>query len=430
MLSDAPQPGPGLMDSLATQVVHIAETEQTEDFLKIIQSVTYGDTILLADGAAKALILNTKGFETRSISEPDSEKNLAGPREGFSEGLLKNLSLIRRRVRTHELKMKIIHLGERTETCTCVCYMESLVNKTVLEEVMKRLGKIHMDGVLDTNYITEMIRDKQYSPFRTIGYTERPDVIVGKLLEGRIAILMDGTPMVITLPYLFIENFQSSEDYYLSFYYTSFSRLLRIAAFFLTITVPGFYVAIVAFHQEMLPSSLIINIAIEQQSVPLPAAVEAFIMLLVFDVLRETGVRMPSNVGQALSIVGALVIGQAAVQAKLVSAPMIIVVATTGITNLLVPKINASAIYFRFLTLALSSMLGLFGFVIALSLLAIHLFNLQSFGVPQVTLSGNLKYQEWKDVPIRGPWWKMLTRITPVAQDSVRMVVKDGNDDG
>ena len=153
-------------------------------------------------------------------------------------------------------------------------------------------------------------------------------------------------------------------------------------------------------------------------------------MLLVFDILRETGVRMPSNVGQALSIVGALVIGQAAVEAKLVAAPMIIVVATTGITNLLVPRINAPVIYFRFFTLALSTIFGLFGFVIALSVLAIHLFNLQSFGVPQVTLSGNLKYQEWKDVPIRGPWWKMFTRITPIAQDSVRMAVKDGNDDG
>jgi spore germination protein KA len=430
MLSDVPQPGPGLMDSLTTQVVQIAEAEQTEDFMKIIQSVTYGDTILFADGASKALILNTKGFESRSIMEPDSEKTLTGPREGFSESLMKNLSLIRRRVRTHELKMKMLTLGRRMQTAACVCYIEGIVSKKILNELLTRLSRIDIDGVLDTNYITEMIRENRYSPFRTVGYTERPDSVIAKLLEGRIAIFLDGTPTVLTVPYLFIENFQSSEDYYLSFYYTSFSRLLRILGFLLTVSVPGLYIAIVAFHHEMLPTPLLINIAIERQGVPLPAAVEAFVMLVVFDILRETGVRMPSSVGQALSIVGALVIGQAAVQAKLVAAPMIIVVATTGITNLLVPKSNAPVIYFRFFVLLLSSMFGLFGFVIGMSVMAIHVFNLQSLGIPQVTLTGMLNYQEWKDVPVRSPWWDMVNRTPSMTQDIVRQAGRNGDQNG
>jgi len=245
-------------------------------------------------------------------------------------------------------------------------------------------------------------------------------VVAAKLLEGRIAIFLDGSPVVLTVPYLFIENFQSSEDYYLNFSYTSFSRMLRILGFFLTITVPGFYISIVAFHQEMLPTPLLINIANERQGVPLPAAAEAFIMLIVFDILRETGVRMPSNTGQALSIVGALVIGQAAVEAKLVAAPMIIIVGLTGITALLVPKMNAPIIFIRIFILLGASVMGLFGMVLTLSALFIHMLNLDSFGVSQLTPSAKLQFQDVKDKMIRAPWWTMIRRPVKIGQDTVR----------
>ncbi len=426
MVSNNVVPGHMLLDTLQNQVIQIAEAEQTTDFIKIIESISYGDTVLFAEGVDKALILDTKSFTTRTTAEPDNEKILSGPREGFTESIMQNLSFIRRKVRTNELKMRFVSVGRRTQTSICVCYIKGIASQDIVDEVFRRLGKIDIDAVLDSNYITELIRDDKWALFRTTGYTERPDVAVGKMLEGRIAIFVDGTPVVITAPYLFIENFQSSEDYYLSFYYTSFSRLLRIVGFLLTIGVPGIYIAIVAFHHEMLPTPLLINITAERQSVPFPAALESFIMLVVFDILRETGIRMPTNVGQALSIVGALVIGQAAVEAKLVAAPMIIVVATTGITNLLVPKLNAPVIYLRFVVLTLSSIFGFFGFVLATSTMLIHILTLTSFGIPQVSLGGSFQFQGMKDVAIRAPWWLMRLRSRKMAQDMTRLNYKDG----
>ena len=428
MISEAAQPGPQLMDILSKQVIQIGEAAWTADFSKVIESICYGDTVLFAEGIDKALILNTKGFTTRSTTEPENERSLSGPREGFTESIMQNLSFIRRKMRTNDLKMKFQSLGRRSNTSICVCYLGSIANQAVLQEVYKRLGQIDIDAVLDSNYITELIRDKRWALFRSTGYSERPDVVVSKLLEGRVAIFIDGTPSVLTVPYLFIENFQSNEDYYLSFYYTTYSRLLRIIGFFLTVGVPGIYIAIVAFHHEMLPTPLLINIAAERQSVPLPAALEAFIMLIVFDILRETGIRMPSNVGQALSIVGALVIGQAAVEAKMVAAPMIIVVGITGITSLLIPKLNAPVIYFRFFVLMSSSVFGFFGFVLSTSCMMIHVFNLTSMGIPQTTLGGDLKHQQIKDIAIRMPWWQMLVRPPMLTQNLTRLKQKGNGD--
>jgi spore germination protein KA len=335
---------------------------------------------------------------------------IRGPREGFTESMLTNISLVCRKLRTNELKLTYVTLGDRTNTKGCICYLDSIVNKQVLSEFKKRLNKIKIDGVLDTNYITELTKDKPWSLFRTTNYTERPDGVVAKLLEGGIAFILDGSPMVLTLPYLFMENFQNGEDYYLIYYYTSFSRMVRILGFFLTITVPAFYIAIVAYHKEMLPTQLFINIAIDRHSVPLPAAVEAFIMLIVFDLIRETGIRMPSNIGQALSIVGAIVIGQATVEAKLIAAPMIIVIAFTGITSLVVPKLNAPIIFTRIFLLILASTLGLFGLMIGLSILLVHILNLSSYGISQTNNIGDTSFQKIKDSFFRAPWWKMVKR--------------------
>lgn len=408
------------IEGLVKRVLNAVEMKITNSWEEIVDGITYGDAVMFLSDCSRAIILPAKKFELRSVEEPDSEKIISGPREGFNESLIVNLTLLRRKLRTQDLKMKYYTFGRRTQTKGCICYLDSLVNKRILKLLNERLQKIDIDGVLDTNYISELIRDSPYSPFRSTGYTERPDVVAAKLLEGRIAIFLDGTPVVLTVPYLFIENFQSSEDYYLNFYYTSFSRMLRILGFFITITVPGFYISIVAFQHEILPTPLLINIATEQQGVPLPAAAEAFIMLIVFGILRETGVRMPSNTGQALSIVGALVIGQAAVEARLVAAPMIIIIGITGITALLVPKMNAPIIFIRMFILMCASVMGLFGMMLSLSTLFIHMLNLDSFGVSQLTPSAKLQFQDVKDKLIRAPWWMMLRRPVKIGQDSVR----------
>lgn len=419
LASSAPE-GPAIR-AFVEKTVQIDDVETTDTAVSVVEAVSYGSTVLFADGEKSALILGTKNFVTRTISEPDNERTLQGPREGFTEALMVNLSMLRRRVRTHHLKMKLHTIGRRTHTLTCLCYIDGLVNEKILAELLRRLSKIDIDAVLDSNYIAELIKDGRYSPFRTTGHTERPDTVIARLLEGRIALIVDGSPTVLTLPYLFIENFQNAEDYYMHFAYTSFTRMIRIFGFILTVIVPGLYIAVVAYHHEMLPTQLLINVSIERQGVPLPASIEAFLMLLVFDILRETGVRMPSNIGQALSIVGALVIGQAAVDAEMVAAPMIIIVALTGITHLLVPRLSEPVIYLRYFCLLAGSTFGFYGLVLAMAAVVIHVLNLRSFGISQVSAEGRMKFQEVKDTVFRAPWPKMRLRPKKLTKDRVRM---------
>lgn len=409
------------IDRLIHQVISVNQIKKTNQWKEIIESVTYGDSILFIDGESEALILNTKSFNTRGIGEPVNEKVLLGPREGFCEVLMINLSMVKRKIRNNDLKIKFQSFGVRTHTQICICYVDKLVNKKVLGELYRRLETIEIDGVLDSHYITEFIQDSKMSPFHTIGYTERPDVVVGKLLEGRIALFVDGSPVVLTLPYLFIENFQCNEDYYLNYYYASLGRILRIFGFILGITLPAFYIVTVAFNQEIFPTTLLTNLVRERTGAPLPAVLELIVMLILFDILKETGMRMPTGIGQALSIVGAIVIGQAAVAAKLVTAPMLIIIALTAISSFMVPKMNAPIIYCRMLLIILSSILGLLGFITGVSILLTHLLNLYSFGIPQITSMDSLKYKEVKDTFIRGPWWKMIEQSSDLTENKKRL---------
>lgn len=416
----------GVIEKQILQANGIKKVTNVKD---IVESITYGETALFIDGFDKVFVINTQKFTLRSITEPENEKILMGPREGFNESILFNISMLHRRLRTNDFKVEYKTIGKRSNTKIALCYMNSVVRPELLEQLNKRLKQIDIDGIIDSNYIIELIKDNKLSPFRTIGNTERPDVVIGKILEGRIAILVDGTPMALTLPYLFIENFQSSEDYNLGFYYTSFSRIIRMFGFFITCNVPALYIAVVAFHHEMLPTSLFLNITMERQSVPLPAALEAFIMLFVFEILRETGVRMPTGIGQTLSIVGALVIGQAAVAAKLVAAPMIIVVGIAGITSLLTPKMNAASLTLRFTILSMASMFGLFGFLIMNCFWIIHTLNLESFGVKQINYLEKGWKKKAKDNIIRMPWTKLNMRPFDIANQNnlIRNSVSDGD---
>ncbi|CDZ23321.1 spore germination protein, GerA family [[Clostridium] cellulosi] len=399
----------GILDKTAKSVVTSGSVNRTNNMEEILESLLYGSTILIADGENEALILETKGWKTRSIVEPKSEKVLRGPREGFVESIMMNISMVRRRIKTPDLKFNFLTLGTRTKTKVCICYLESLVNKNVLDELNRRLNSFEIDGVLDANYISEMISDAPYSPVKTIGSTEKPDVVAAKLLEGRIAMFVDGTPMVLTCPCLFIENFQSDEDYYINYYFSSIGRFIRISAFFISIMTPAIYVAVTTFHQEFLPTKLLLSISAARQGVPFPTVFETLLLLVVFEILREAGARMPQSIGQTLSIVGVLVLGQAAVEAKIVSAPIIIVVAITGLTGIMVPRIKGLDIIVRFGLLVVVSIAGLYGFLFAMLGLLIHLYNLNSFGVP--ILDGmRLGPQNNKDTFMRAPWWHMKNR--------------------
>lgn len=424
LLASQVKKGSNAIDLLLNHVLQVSEVKTVTKIKDIIQAITYGDTVLLVEGQDQAIILNSKYFFMRGVMEPDNEKAVSGPREGFSEVLLVNLSLIRRRLRTNDLKMKYYNMGRRTQTQMCICYVDSLVDKKVLNELYHRLDKISIDGVLDVNYISENIRDRKYSLFRETGVTEKPDSVVGKLLEGRIAVFVDGSPVVMTIPYFFIENFQIGDDYYTNYFYASITRILRITSYFLAVLTPGLYLALVAFHKEMIPTVFFLNVAAERSSVPFPVIIEMTLMLIVFDFLREAGLRMPSNVGSALSIVGALVIGQAAVDAKILDAPVIIVVGFSAITSLLTPRMGAAIVVTRFMFLYAAGLLGLYGFILVLIALIIHLYNLESFGVPQLKIYEDIEYQNIKDIFIRGPWFGMKKR-PDIAQDLIRLKIED-----
>ena len=300
----------GTLDAIARLVISANDVKRYGDINELISLMLYGDTLLLLDGENDALVINTKGFPIRSVEEPANEKTLQGPRDGFNESILMNIAQVRRKLQTPQLKFKYQKIGNLTSTKVCLSYIDGVAKPEIIAEAERRLANIKMEGILDSNYIREHIRDGgALSIFKTTGVTERPDIIAAKLLEGRVAIFVDGSPAVLTLPMVFLEMFQTNEDYYTSFYYASINRILRVISFLFTITVPGVYLALVTFHQEIIPTTLLMSIASAQNAVPFPTIVEMLLMLFAFELLREAGSRMPSNIGQALSIVGALVLG-------------------------------------------------------------------------------------------------------------------------
>lgn len=414
-----------VLDMLAGQVLLSSSIQRSSDSEAIIQAIVYGDSLLIIDGYSEALILNTKGWIKRGIEEPEAEVVFKGPREGFNESIIVNLSLIRRKLRTQDLVMKFRNFGDRTHTKGCICYIDGIANKEIIAELEKRLDTFSIDGTIDVNYISEFITDKPYWLFQTVGSSERPDTIAAKMLEGRIALFLDGTPVVLTLPQLFIENFQSNDDYYLSYVFASISRLVRLIGFTISISIPAIYVSLICFHHEMLPIPLIVSISMARQNVPLPTIIEVFVMLILFEILRETGSRIPTGMGQSLSIVGALVIGQAAVEAKLISSPMIVIVATSAITGLLVPKIKGGIIIIRVLLLIASSILGLYGYIFGMMGLLIYLTHMESFGVPILAGSCDDSYLNQKDTVFRSPWKSMKNRPKELSVNTARVNIDE-----
>ncbi|WP_052098225.1 spore germination protein [Paenibacillus stellifer] len=371
-----------------------------------------GNTIILIDGHNIALAASTTGWETRSINEPTSQGVIRGPKEGFTENLRTGTSMLRRRLKSPDLRIEEYKIGRRTRTGIALVYLEGVASEQVLAEVRRRLDAIDTDGILESNYIEELIQDGGLTPFPTLQNTERPDSLAGGILEGQVGIIIDGTPFALLAPSTFFSFFQSSEDYYQRYDISSFLRLIRFTAFFVSLLLPALYIAITTFHQEMVPTTLLVSLAAQREGVPFPALIEALMMEVTFDVLREAGVRMPRAIGPAISIVGALVLGQAAVQAGLVSAAMVIVVSFTAISNFVIPSlaIANSIRLIRFLLMLIAGTVGLFGIMSFMMVLLIHMASLQSFGVPYLSPMAPMKLSYLKDIFIRVPLWNMSTR--------------------
>lgn len=392
------------------RVISMTAIEERKFFKDTIADITSGNTVLFIDGYNKALSIEAHGWETRNVTEPNTDVVVRGPHEGFTETLRTNTALLRRKIKNPNLKIEHMTIGKQTKTEICIVYIEGIVNDKIVQEVKNRLSRIKTDSILESGYIEQFIEDAPFSPLPTVGNSEKPDMVAGKILEGRVAILTDGTPFVLTVPYLFIEAFQITEDYYSRSFYTTLIRWIRFLSFLIGIFAPALYVALTTFHQEMIPPALLISMATAQEGVPFPAFIEALMMIIIFEILREAGLRLPRPVGQAVSIVGALVIGDAAVSAGLIGAPMVIVVAITAISSFAVPSINDSITIKRFYYLLLAGPMGLYGIMLGVAGMLSHMTSLQSYGVPYLSPFAPTNPSDFKDVFTRAPWWMMTRR--------------------
>lgn len=392
------------------------------DYNSLFHSLLSGDTILLVDGENTATAASVRGWRDRGVSETSSENVVRGSREGFSESLRTNTTLVRRRIKDPSLWMESMQIGHVSRTDVAIMYIKGIVNDQIVEEVHSRLSNINIDSILESGYIEELIQDETMTPFPTVYYSERPDVIAAELLEGKIAIFVDGTPIVLCVPAPFVSFMHAAEDYYQRADISSFIRLLRYVGILVSLLSPSFYIAVTTFHQEMIPTFLLISLASQREAVPFPAFFEALMMELTFEILREAGVRMPKYIGAAISIVGTLVIGQAAVQAGFISAAMVIVVSITAISSFVLPSYNMSIAFrmLRFPLMGLAASFGLVGIFVGCTIIILHLCSLRTFGVPYMTPLAPMIPVDNKDTLLRLPHRFMIRRPRLINQKNIQ----------
>lgn len=397
-------------NSIEEKLVTTGSVERGKKVAAAVDGILSGDTVLMVEGLDEFLVISTRGWEKRAIEEPQSEVVVRGPREGFTETLRTNTALLRRKIRNPDLTFENMRIGKRTGTDVSIAYIKGIADDGLIAEIRRRLDRIQTDSILESGYIEEFIEDAPFSIFPTVARSERPDAVAGKILEGRVAVLVSGTPFVLTVPMLLVEVFQSPEDYYSRAYYGSLVRWIRFVAFGISMLLPAVYVALLSFHQELIPTSLLITLAATREGLPFPPVIEALGMGLIFEVLREAGIRLPRPIGQAVSIVGALVVGQAAVTAGLVGAPMVIVVASTAIASFVIPTLADASAFLRVILTLSAGVLGAFGIIICLLVILIHLASLRSFGTPYLAPLTPFFATDFKDVVGRAPWWAMWLR--------------------
>jgi spore germination protein KA len=396
---------------------------------KVTELLLQGYSILFIDDRNIAYAAETSGGERRPVSESNVETVVRGPRESFNESWITNVGLIRRKIYSPKLQIYKKQIGQETKTTVVVLSVKGVAKESIVKEVISRLDKIKIDGVLESLYIEEMIEDPNgYTPFPTVFNSEKPDRIAAGLLEGRVAIIVDGTPVVLLVPTTISLFLTSNEDYYQRYDFSSALKILRMFTFILSFVLPGVYVALLTFHQEMIPTPLLIAITGQREGVPFGIAIEVAIMEITFEILREAGLRLPKTIGAAVSIVGGLVLGQAAVEAGLVGQATVIAVSLTAICSFTTPSYNIAitARLLRFVLLLLSATLGAFGLIFGLLFIFIHLNSLRSFSVPYLSPLVPFHKGNWRDLFIRVSWPRMKNRPNEVAGDNQDRLPSDG----
>ncbi|MDY7222459.1 spore germination protein [Halalkalibacterium halodurans] len=390
----------------------VGDVKDINEWNGMIYCILSGDVVILIDGCATAIVGSTRGGETRSISEPKTEVNIRGPLDSFTESIGTNTSLIRRRLKSPNLRLERMRVGKISQTEISLIYLKGIAEDRLVAEIKQRLNDIQIDAILESGNLEELVQDETFTPFPTVFNTERPDVAVGNLLEGRIALLVDGTPNTLILPTTFSQFFKAAEDYYQRFDFAVFMRLIRYFSFFTLLLLPSIYISVTAYHHEMIPTPLAINLVAQREGVPFPVVFEALLMEVAFETMREAGTRMPRAVGQAVSIVGAVVLGQAAVEAGIVTAMMVIIVAFTGIASFTMPgfTLATSARLIRFPMMLAAATLGFYGVIMGVILLVAHMSSLRSFGIPYLSPFAPFGFKHQKDTIWRIPFKKPTTR--------------------
>ncbi|MBU9714832.1 spore germination protein [Bacillus tamaricis] len=417
-----PALGVYLSERITKHLVSNPSIATVSKFKDGIDGLLSGQSLLLVDFCEEAFLISTPGWDARSVNEPQTEPVIRGPKDGFVEKLSTNTALVRRRIKDPFFRIESLQLGERSKTEIAIGYIEGIVRDGLVDEVKQRLQDIKIDAIIESGYVEELINDAPLSPFVTVQGTERPDKVSAEVYEGRVAIFVDNTPYVLIVPTHFWQFLNASDDYYSHYLIGSFYRILRYIAFVVSLTLPSIYVMLVSFHIEMLPTPLAITIAAGREAIPFPVLIEALAMEIAFELMREAGLRMPKPVGQAVSIVGSLIIGQAAVDAGLVSPIMVIVVATTGIASFAIPNYDASYSLrlLRFPLLIASGTMDLLGFAAIFVIIIIHALSLRSFGEPFMSPILPMYGTDMKDTMVRMPWWSKKNRPTTAKGDTKR----------
>ncbi|KON90341.1 spore gernimation protein KB [Sporosarcina globispora] len=407
-----------LFTYIKENILTVGTVEDITDWNKMLLSLLSGQTILLIDGYNHAIGCSAQGGELRAITEPTTEPAVRGPKESFVEALITNTAMVRHRIKSPNLRVEMMKLGKVTQTEVALMYVNGIVNDKLLAEVKERLDKIEADEIVGSNTIEEWIIDDFWTPWPTILKTERPDVVQGEIQEGRVAVFVDGTPTTLILPAIWIQFLHTAEDYYLRWQFASFLRFIRLVGFLITLIGPSLFIAFLTYHPELIPTPLLINLTAQRQGIPFPVFIEALIMEFTFEVLREAGIRMPRQIGQAVSIVGALVLGEAAVSAGIVSSSMVIVVAGTAIASFTIPHatMTDAVRLLRFLMMILAATFGLYGLGLGVIVLVAHTCSIRSFGIPYLTPFAPIILADWKDTLVRAPKPFLSTRPRLISQ--------------
>lgn len=415
----------GFIDFLAYRILSACEIEITEEEKDIINKLTRGEKVLLVNGYKKCILINTKKLEKRAIIEPPNNNVIRGPREGFIEDINSNINLIRKRLVTNDLKIETMEIGRYTKTKVALLYLTKIADKKIVKKIKNRLKQIDIDGIVDSYYLVDFLEEHPTSIFKQVGFAEKPDIITAKMLEGRVAIFVDGSPMVLTLPFLLLEDLQSVGDYYEENNNVTFVRIIRFFGLFIAITMPGLYIALELYHYKALPLKFLVTIINSSQNIPMSPAVEVLFVFFMFEILYEASIRTPKSLGSSFNIIGALILGDTAVKSNLASAPTIMIVALSSIAIYLIPEGTNVMRLLRFGLTLMATVIGIVGVCVGLLFIVAYVCDLDSYGADYMSPIAPYRGKDFKDAFYKSNITNMRYRPEGIKQkNKVRQVTQ------